>query len=275
MSASDFQTAILPFPSIPRALAERYAVSEPGLRPFGIDESDLAVDFSKENVPDLVTRILAQCAVNRKKILPAGFFRELTVGKRLECLLRLAAGGEKTAFQFSFKCGSCGQDLEFELTLDEIVERQAEADLTEMVEVVFENQTRVFRKPLGRDQESWRDAAFTDERVAALAMIQSLQIVPPKFSVKGEDFDLIADAMDEADPLINFNCRVRCADCGALNDFPIDLCDFALGELRRAQQFLLRAVHLLASHYHWSEKEIFAVPHWRRVKYLALIANEK
>jgi len=52
----------------------------------------------------------------------------------------------------------------------------------------------------------------------------------------------------------------------------IDLCDVALGALRRLQQQLLITVHQLASHYHWSEKEIFSVPAFRRQAYLNLIA---
>ncbi len=270
------QPAVLPFPAFPSALAEKYAVRELGLRPFGIDESDLAVDFFQKNIPDLVTQILGQCSVSQKKALPTEFFLDLTISKRLECLLRLAADGEQSNFFFPFKCGSCGQELEFELTLDEIAEQQTEADLAETVEIKLAGENYVFRKPLGRDQESWQNSAFADEQTAARAMIQTLQVAPKKSPASGDEvFDLIAEAMDEADPLINFNCRVRCADCDAVNDFPIDLGDFALGELSRLQQRLLRAVHRLASRYHWSEKEIFAVPHWRRMKYLALISDEK
>lgn len=262
--------------SLPSALAEKYALQDLTLRPFGIDESDLAVDFSQKDVPALVTRILAQCAVFRETAAPTDFFLDLTVGKRLECLLKLAAGGELSAFFFSFKCGACEQDLEFELTLDEIAEMQAEADQSATVELKIDGKSYVFRKPLGRDQKVWQNSAFADETAAAQAMIGSLQIAPKKKSeISGEIFGLIDEAMDEADPLINFNCRVRCAECDAVNDFPVDLSEFALGALSRAQQRLLRTVHRLASRYHWSEKEIFAVPHWRRLKYLALIADEK
>lgn len=265
----------LSYPSLPTALKEKYAVGEPKFRPFGTEESDLSLDFAAADIPALVTQVLAQCSADGEKRLPDDFLRDLTVGKRLECLLNLAAGGTQSAFFFAFKCGACGQDLEFELTLDEIAEMQAEADASETVEIAFENQTAVFRKPNARDQDKWRAAESNGDN-AAETMIRSLQIAPDNaLKISEKDYERLAEAMDEADPLINFNCRVRCAECGAANDFPIDLCDFALGELSRAQQFLIRAVHRLATRYHWSEKEIFAVPHWRRMKYLALIADEK
>lgn len=265
----------LSYPSLPTALLEKYAVGKPKFRPFGTEESDLSLDFAAANIPALVTQVLAQCSTDGEKRLPDDFLKDLTVGKRLECLLNLAAGGAKSAFFFAFKCGACGQDLEFELMLDEIAAMQAEADALETVVINFENQTAVFRKPNARDQDGWR-AAESDGIGAAQVMIRSLQIAPDDvLKLREEDYKRLADAMDEADPLINFSCRVRCADCGAANDFPIDLCEFALGELGRAQQFLIRAVHRLATRYHWSEKEIFAVPHWRRLKYLALIADEK
>lgn len=268
--------SFLSFPSLSSALAEKYPAEEFWFRPFGIEESDLAIDFSSADIVLLVSRILEQCAENRRGALPKDFFRDLPVGKRLECLLRLAAGGERTSFSFSFKCASCGEDSEFELTLGEIAEQQAEADLTDLIEVETAEGKFVFRKPTGRDQEVWQESVFDDKQTAAFEMIRALQVSPKKaIKFDSEAFQKIEEAIDEADPLINFVCRVRCADCDSVSEFETDLCRFALNELHFSQLRLLNAVHRLASRYHWSEREIFAVPHWRRLRYLTLIADEK
>jgi len=273
MSSVHSSTAIIPFPGLPPSLAGRLPSVGVGMRRFGIYESDLTIDFAAGNIPLLITRILEQCAVDPNGRLPGGFFRELSVGKRLECLLALAAGEEGSAFNFPFHCADCGQELELELTLEEIAEQQREADLIETVDVEISGKIFAFRKPCGRDQENWAGLIFRDEREAAGAMIGTLAVNPHLPETFGpEDLDLIDEAMDEADPLVNFQCRIGCSECGAENEFLIDLCDVALGMLSRLQQQLIVMVHKLASHYHWSEKEIFAIPHWRRKEYLDLIA---
>jgi hypothetical protein len=264
------------FPSLPAPLTEKYSAEDLNFRLFGTEKEDLAVNFSQTDLPDLVKRILSQCTVSQTKSLPEHFFLDMSAGKRLECLLRLAAGAEKSAFSFPFGCGACGQQLELELTLAEIAEIQSEADRSETVSVEAAGEKFIIRKPLGRDQQDWQNRIFADEQTAIHSIFNSLRVSEKQAA----DFDdeilpLVEEALDEADPLINFNCRVGCFECGATNEFHTDLLDFALAELRRSQWRLFYAVHRLASRYHWSEGEIFAVPYWRRRQYLALIADEK
>ena len=160
-----------------------------------------------------------------------------------------------------------------ELTLEEIAEIQREADLIENVNVEIGGHAFTFRKPCGRDQGDWAEMVCRDEREATAAMIGALAVDPAATKRLGsKDLDLIDEAMDEADPLVNFLCRISCSECGIENEFFVDLCDVALGTLSRLQQQLIVMVHKLASHYHWSEKEIFEIPHWRRAEYLDLIA---
>jgi hypothetical protein len=266
------ETPTIPLPELSPNFAVDFVGGEVGLRRFGIFESDLAIDFAADNSATLVTNLLEQCAHYPNGILPDGFFRALSVGKRLECLLTLAAGEERSPFNFQFNCGGCGAELEIELTLDEIAAIQREADLTDVINVEVGGEPVTFRKPTGDDQENWAEMAFRDEREAARVMIGTLASSESRIKFRARDFDLIDEAMDEADPLVNFQCRVACAECGAENEFSVDLCDVALRMLARQQKQLIVMVHKLASRYHWSEKEIFAIPYWRRIEYLNLIA---
>ncbi len=255
------------FPALTLSSAENLK-----FRAFGTEREDLSIDFAENDTPTLVTQILTSCAVGKT----ADFFWNLSIGKRLECLLRLVSGGETESFSFPFKCGSCASELELELTLDEIAEQQNQSDRNETVEIIVGGEQIKFRKPLGIDQKSWQTIGVADERSTARKIIQSLKVSDKEFADWDDEvFGLIDEAMDEADPLVNFNCRVVCGDCGAANEFETDLCEFALGELRRKQWRLLYSVHRLAARYHWSESDIFAVPHWRRLQYLALISEEK
>ncbi|WP_173133480.1 hypothetical protein [Pseudaquabacterium terrae] len=242
------------------------------MRRFGIHASDLTIDFAVGNESVLVTRILEQCAGNAEEGTRADFFRELSVGRRIERLLTLAADGERSAFSFPFHCTGCNQQLEFELTLEEIRELQRHADSIDAVAVEFGGQSFEFRKPCGRDQETWGAMSFADQSEAMRVMLGSLALKQGAPRLGLELIDLVDDAMDEADPLVNFRCQITCAECAATNAFSIDLCEVALAMLRGLQTRLIVQVHRLASHYHWSEQEIFAVPHWRRKQYLNLIA---
>ena len=273
MRSPSRSSAVRPFPSLPPSLADQLRGVRICLRRFGIMEEDLGIDFAANDAPALITSLLEQCSVCSEGSLPAGVFREFSLGKRLECLLMLAAGWESPALSFPFVCPGCGQELELELTLEEIAQLQRQADATDTIEIELRGQLAVLRKPNGLDQENWARRRFQDQHEAAETMIGTLSVTPigPE-PLTADELRRIDLAMDEADPLVNFRCRVTCAECGHPNEFPIDLCETALDLLRRAQQQLLTIVHQLASHYHWNEKEVFAVPPWRRVEYLDLIA---
>lgn len=262
-----------PMPEYPRPFSGVYPASGIAMRQFGVCEADLAIDFAAEAPPVLVTRILDQCALDTDGREPTEYFRELSVGRRLECMLALAAGEDGSAFHFPFHCAGCGQEIELELTLDDISAQQREADRADTVDVDISGKRFALRKPCGRDQEQWSATVYQDQREAVEAMIASLAISGDVPQVLDQHaIDAIDEAMNDADPLVNFLCRVRCAECGSPNEFLIDLCEVALGTLRRLQAQLIVSVHKLASHYHWSEKEIFSVPHWRRKEYLDLIS---
>lgn len=274
MSSQHFSTAVIPFPELPPSLAAGLPATGIGMRRFGIDETDLAIDFEDRDTSNLITRILNQCAFDPSCVIPPGFFGKLTVGKRLEFSLALAAGIEGSPFTFPFPCQSCDVELEMELTLTEIAEIQREADSLETIEIDVEGRPVSLRKPLGRDQEEWAGLEFRDEVEAAKAMIGILSgDTELAKDLDRSDVDLIDDLMNSSDPLVNFLCRIGCSECGAENEILIDLCDVALGMLGRLQQQLIVTIHKLASHYHWSEKEIFEIPHWRRLEYLELIAD--
>lgn len=278
MNDENYSSAVssVSFPPVPVEISEKYKVENLSFRVFGIEESDLEFDFSQKNVPALITGILSHCTIGFEENRATEFFRDLTVGKRLELLIYLAAGENRTAFSFPFKCVSCGLEMELEITLEEISEQQKEADLVQTVGFEADGKVLKFRKPVGRDQEDWQSLIFENAENLRQKMAETLKIEPEQPEIfSTENLEKIEQILDEADSLIDFSCRVRCSECETVGDFPIDLTNFALAELARAQQFLILTVHRLASRYHWSEKEIFAIPHWRRMRYVNLIADKK
>ncbi|MBV9959596.1 MAG: hypothetical protein JO360_14315, partial [Acidobacteria bacterium] len=239
-----------------------------------------AFNFNQAQRARLVTGLLEQCTVmggDKSVGPPREFLLDLTVGKRVECLLKLAAG-RRAGFEFKLTCAdeACARELELELTLDELAALQSEADAQERLTVELEEQASLtLRRPSGRDQLAWLDTAYADEDEAAREMIRSLSFEREPRELTREWIEVINRAMDDFDPLVNFNFSAECGECGHVSTLFLDLEELALRELRAAQANLLATVHRLATRYHWSEQEIFAVPHWRRAHYLALIARDE
>lgn len=271
-------SALIPLPAFPSSfgLGDRKEIT--GLRPFGISEVDLCADFASADRAALVTYILGSCLFDPGGVLSAEFFRELSIGKRIECLLVLASGGSPAPLEFPFNCPGCSEAIGLEFTLNEISMLQNEADSIDVVGVDIRGRRLEFRKPTGRHQELLAEIALKEEQyfdfvrelIATLAMDRDTGE-----NIRPDDFVAIEAAMLEADPLVDFSCDVRCSECGMNNILVIDLMETALDRLRQAQGQLIVMIHRLASQYHWSEKEVFEVPHWRRIMFLELIGTGK
>ena len=81
--------------------------------------------------------------------------------------------------------------------------------------------------------------------------------------------------MQDFDPLVNFSLQVRCPYCSNEDVYELDLEGLSLQKLYESRLTLLNAIHRLATQYHWSEQQIFAIPPWRRSHYLTLIGKEE
>jgi hypothetical protein len=283
MFISERREPLFSFPSLPESVKAGHSNSDLALRPFGLYESDLNVDFNQPLRPFLVTDILECCTreVRGGEVEP-GFFWGLPVGKRIECLLTLASSGTGTDISRTFRCPNeeCGLELEVEISAEEIAAEQSEAYETERVLVPLATDSVALRRPTADDQRTWLKNRFADERAAVNAMVRSLLLdeaggAALEGTIPSDLVQAVDRAMEEHDPLVNFSQPVKCSSCGTESVLEIDLEELSLRRLRQAQLRLLASVHSLAAHYHWSESQIFSVPYWRRAWYLSLIEKAK
>lgn len=275
---------LCPFPHLPETIAARHAVSDLALRPFGLYEGDLNVDFDRTPRPVLVTHLLERCTRStQKESVEQSVFWDLPVGKRIECLLTLLLSEAESEITLGFRCPNttCGEVSEIAISIEEVAALQEDAYGVDRVEVPVGSDVLALRRPTGSDQLAWLKSTFTDSEAARRAMIRTLLVNDNEHVVahgempRDEWLDSIDEAMEDHDPLVNFKLRVRCPSCETTNLIAIDLEELSLRGLRNAQLRLLASVHRLAARYHWSEQQIFAVPSWRRAQYLSLIANER
>jgi hypothetical protein len=271
---------------LPKALEATYAIETLMLRPFGIDERDLEVDFSQHSRPALVTDILERCAtVANGKSPDRSLLWELQVGTRIECLLRIISLGGAFEAALPMRCldEACGKKVEVELSLDELLGSQGET--SDSISVDCGEQTLELRKPRGLDQHAWSTREFESDRAAMESMVQTLVVQADHSRSENNTFspflfdDDVLSAIDrvmqESDSLVSFSLEVVCPYCQSHSELELDLETLSIEFLRHSQRSLLTTIHRLAKHYHWSEQQIFAVPHWRRIHYLRLLEEEE
>jgi hypothetical protein len=253
------------------------------LRPFGRLAEDLEIDFHQTRRHELEMQILECCISNREGTkLDRSFFWNLEIGKRTEYLLTLTSLSNSSKINVNLRCSNleCQQQMEITIPLLEITRLQQQSE-NQKTEIAIATEKLSLRKPTGNDQKLWLEQHFPDEGSATLAMVQSWLVSeqPSTFkqvySQEKDWIEMLNQVMEEIDPLVNFNLQVNCPYCGSENLQDFDLGAWALQQLYGVQQQLIVTIHRLASHYHWSESEILAIPPGRRSCYLALIDREE
>ncbi|GAB61853.1 MAG: hypothetical protein DWB56_08105 [Candidatus Jettenia sp.] len=274
---------LIPFPPISGRTKTKSLNTSLFLRPFGLCEKDLDVDFAQKVRPQLITQILECCTIDKDGKSPdQGFFLDLTMSKRIECLLNIASSGNSSDMPIYLRClnKACQQMMETGVSMEEFTHVQQKED-KDYCDIRLGCETLSIRRPTGGDQLEWLRYDFTDKDKAVKTMIRTLirneekTLVNQERNIPDEWVKIIDEAMKEFDPLVNFILSVQCPYCGKEDQHEVDLEEILLRRLRKVQLQLLETVHRLAKHYHWSEYQIFSVPPWRRSYYISLLEKEE
>lgn len=250
-------------------------------RAFGLVPEDLETDFQSADRPALVTGILERCRMQSQDADPRGAEDcwALRVGARIAGLLSIVARTCGDGLNCSVSCtrSGCGATLEFSLSVGELESIESRA-ADPSIEVPLPTGDAVrFRLPSGADLRRWRRAGLGNPADARVKLLQSLAVeggdrLPAE---SGPWIEVVARAMETADPLVAFRCEVQCPECGTRQEHVVDLEGLALTRLAASQREIIGEVHHFATHYGWSEAETLAVSGPRRRKYRGLIRAEE
>ncbi len=211
------------------------------------------------------------------------FVRGLTLGDREALLLhvrRMTLGDRMDAI---VSCPSCGERLELALDASSLlVEPYADAapDYRETIEEPGLRADFTFRLPTGADQEEAAELARRDPAAAESALVAACVseasidgVERPLAALPDAVIGALSAAVERLDPQAEIALDNVCPACAAHFDAIFDTTTYLLEELRTRADSLLREVHTLALHYHWSERDILALPAERRARYLDLVAG--
>jgi len=256
---------------------DRRRVTEAWLRPLvGADDAVLLDEVGRTPRPILATTILTRCLTRCGGPEPVDqqMMRSLTVGDR-EALLwqvrRLSIGDRLDA---TVTCADCGEKASIELTVNDLLHGTYGNWAPTFTEHIAGHRVE-FRLPVGGDQErlSERHAADVDTTVNDLIawcviVVDGQSPTPGHLAATGGE---LAERMAVLDPQAETLLDTTCPACGATITATLDASAFLCEEIAQRSRYLFSEVHVLASTYHWSERDILAMTVDRRHRYLDLI----
>jgi hypothetical protein len=240
------------------------------LRPLTGREEEWVTQHADTSSAKMTTRILSSCFVRLENVpVDPDIIGKLLVGDRDFLILQLRRMTLGDRFAAVFSCPACERrmDVEF-LAQDIFVAPRPQSALTYTWQLDDQRPPIRFRLPNGADQEAVADL-FPEEAVDVLLArcVVDDGGIPP---TRAEREAVIAE-MDRLAPQIDLELDLNCPECGHSFTTPFDCTAFFFSEIRAQSRHLMREVHYLALHYHWSEAELLGLQRDRRRGYLALL----
>jgi hypothetical protein len=203
---------------------------------------------------------------------PADALAALTIGERDERLLRLREATFGNRMPLVAACPQCGENLEAEVSANELVMKGAE-DVPEAqtrvsvphasFEIEVGGRTIRFRLPNSIDLAVVRGSADAERALFARCVGEEHE---------DDVMEAVAAKMAELDPQSDIDLSLACAACGHRWSAPFDIASYFWSEIDAWAQRLLLEIHELARGYGWSERDILAMSGPRRRAYLELLA---
>jgi hypothetical protein len=251
------------------------------LRPVEAGDALFALDTATTLLPgERGTALLARCLSGGADL--AG---DLTVGDREALLLQLRrlSLGDAMACVLQCPAPACGAQMDLGLRCSDLLVAPREgvaAPLTLSAEAGGDYYELTYRLPTADDLAAAGPLARQDAEAGAVEILRRclLGATCEGASVGAGDLPAavrgaIAEAMAAGDPQAELELDLTCPACGAAFSALFDTGAFFLRELEAQATTLLRDIHTLALHYHWSEADLLRMSPGRRAQYLDLLAE--
>jgi hypothetical protein len=243
------------------------------LRPLTGREEEWLTQHAGMASAHLATKLLSACFVRlEEEPVNSEIIDKLLVGDRDYLILQLRRMTLGDRFAAVFSCPACKRAMDVEFLAQDI---SIEPRLQNTVAYTWasDDAQRVvrYRLPNGADQEAVADLRAGD---AVEALLARCVIDDGGTPLSNEERVAVIAEMDARAPQIDLELELNCPECGHSFTTPFDCTSFFFSEIRAQSRHLIREVHYLALHYHWSETEILNLQRDRRRRYLALLNED-
>lgn len=244
------------------------------------------------STPLLVTKLLAQCVkrLGDYDRVDEAIMSELLVADRdfIMLMLRQMTFGDRVESTLPCPWPECGQKIDIDFRISQIpITRCAVLAASYEIELIGnrgEPKHKVeFRLPNGSDQVALSAIVDNNEALAlsgllnrCITQIDSDAKPVANFleSLSANHRLQIDKAMEAVAPNLDLTMELVCPQCKRQFVAPFQIQDFFFGELQIDNELLLREVHYLAFHYHWSESDILEMPKSKRRRYIDVLSDE-
>jgi ribosomal protein S27AE len=234
-----------------------------------VELSILEAGRDRRSIPQRVTAVLtAALAELGGAAAQPDVVRALSVADRQYLMRRLAVEIGIEESWIAARCPRCGAGFDIPIRHSELPVKPAGEGYPFATVETSLGPVR-FRVPDGADQEAV--AGIEDPRKAWRALAARCVAQSLSGELSDEDLDRAEAALEAVAPEVVTRAQAACPDCGKPAEVHLDpyVC------LGAADSGLFLDVHALASAYHWSEREILAMPRERRRLYLSLVDQSR
>ena len=205
---------------------------------------------------------------------PPDDLARLAIGRRDRLLLELRERTIGPHLVSVSSCPSCGERLEVELAVRDLLVDAKEEDAP--LSVTLDGWEVRFRLPHSLDLLAL--AGSTEPADARRRLIGTCLLAAcspdsedaPVEALPAAVLQAVADGMAAADPQADLELALTCPACSHAWLALFDIVSFFWTELDARARVLLHEVHVLASAYNWREADILALSPWRRRAYLEM-----
>jgi hypothetical protein len=240
------------------------------LRPLTGREEEWVTQHADTPGAKMTTSILSSCFVRLENApVDPDIIGKLLVGDRDFLILQLRRMTLGDRFAAVFSCPACQRAMDVTFLAQDIFVAPRPQDATTYSWHSDDQRPPIrFRLPDGADQEAVAEL-LTDEAVEVL--LARCVVDDGGIPLTPAERAAVIAEMDRLAPQIDLELDLNCPECGHSFTTPFDCSAFFFSEIRAQSRHLMREVHYLALHYHWSEAEILGLQRDRRRGYLALL----
>ncbi len=167
----------------------------------------------------------------------------------------------------TLECRGCGQKFDLDFSLDDLLAHCYPAEVSIPDDGMYEPEPGIrFRLPTGEDEIAVEGVDGT----TAVNILLKRCMGAGEPEIIGESVQI---KMAELAPVLSQEMQAVCPECGLVQQVLFDMQSFFIARLTAERRNLLEEVHLIASHYHWSHREILDLTRTERKHYAFLIAE--